>query len=179
MWLFSKLRLVETTMHGFILAISLLPLSLRFCFRRSSFGFSFLIPLQLSFPLFLKVRQSFLLLLLFFSLPPRKNLSASISLVMSLLVHHLHEVTAGRALVSLATTKIIMVIVINELDGLLAELAGSWLLGALLGMVSVLILFSRECTIFTGYTRVFFFIMLLFLAFGNASATLLASVVLP
>ena len=95
------------------------------------------------------------------------------------LIHHLHEVIARLAFVSLTTTKVIMVIIINELDGLLAELAGSWLLGALVSMVCILILFSSKCTIFTGYTLMFFFIVLLFLAFGNTSATLLAFVVLP
>ena len=54
-WLFSKLRVIETTVQGFILAISLLPLPLCFCFFSSSFGFSFLIPLQFVFSLFLKV----------------------------------------------------------------------------------------------------------------------------
>lgn len=72
-----------------------------------------------------------------------------------------------------------MVIIINELYGLPAEFALSWLLSALFSVVSILILFSSKSTIFTCYIRMFFFIVLFFLAFGNTSATLLAFVVLP
>jgi hypothetical protein len=71
-----------------------------------------------------------------------------------------------------------MIIIINELDSLFAEFTCSWLLSALLRMVPILILFSSKSTIFTGYTNMFFFIVLLFFAFGNASATLLAFVIL-
>jgi len=72
-----------------------------------------------------------------------------------------------------------MVIIINELDCLIAEFAWPWLLGALLSMVPILILFGSKCTIFTGDGRMFFFIVLLFLRFRHTGATLLAFVVLP
>jgi len=98
---------------------------------------------------------------------------------MSSLVHHLHKTIAGLAFISLTTAKIIMVIIIYELDCLLAEFTGPWLLGALLSMVSILILLCSKCTIFTGDGCMFFFIMLLFLRFRHAGATLLALVVLP
>ena len=98
---------------------------------------------------------------------------------MGSLVQHLDKVIAGLAFVSLTTAKIIMVIIIDELHCLLAEFACSWLLGALLSVVPVLILFGSKCTIFTGDANMFFFIMLLFLRFRDASATLLAFVVLP
>ena len=98
---------------------------------------------------------------------------------MSSLVHHLDKVIAGLAFVSLTTAKIIMVVIINELDCLLAEFAWPWLLGTLISVVPILVLFGSKCTIFTGDGHMFFFIMLFFFRFRHASTTLLAFIILP
>ena len=57
-----------------------------------------------------------------------------------MLVHQLNEVPASLTFISLTSTKVIVVVVLEVRDSLAAELTRPWLLGALLGMISILML---------------------------------------
>ena len=59
---------------------------------------------------------------------------------MSLLVHQLDKVPTSFTFISLTSAKVIVVVVLEERDSLAAELTRPWLLGALLGVLSVLML---------------------------------------
>lgn len=97
---------------------------------------------------------------------------------MFLIVHELDIPFTLLAFLSLGPTKVVMGLLVMERDYLFAELARLGFLCTGLLMVAVFEFYRTESAVLACYFGVLFLLVLFFISFGDAGATIFAFVVL-